>query len=156
MATAIAQASGDRPVLRGDTSVSPADAVGQVDDLTKQILLKEIELQRYNLHYTMEVAKQGRWKRLALRLLSRDKFRYGLVRFYHLGGKSRSGTGEIVTVKLHPQLAANYIPMIGSIIGASAAAGEFGINAYHEMMARANGFSPAAAVRKSDSIAGRH
>lgn len=41
----------------------PAKAeVSKIDDLTKQILLKEIELQKFNLHYSQEVAKQGRWK----------------------------------------------------------------------------------------------
>lgn len=141
-------AQDDRPALRGDASVSPSDAVGIVDDMTKKILLKEIELQKYNLHYTMEVAKQGRWK----------GWRYAFMQELNAGcGLSGSiistvNRGQALEkasrVKLRPQLAANYIPMIGSIIGASAAAGEFGINAYHEMIARTHGFSPTAAVRK--------
>ena len=140
--------AGDRPVLRGTSPVAPSEAARQIDALTRAILLKEIELQRYNLHYTMEVAKQGRWK----------GWRYALFQEINSGTGLSGSIISVVNrgqalhkpkrVKLHPQLAANYIPMIGSIIGASAAAGEFGINTYHEMVARSRGFSPAAAVRK--------
>ncbi|MFA6559911.1 MAG: hypothetical protein WCT03_26015, partial [Candidatus Obscuribacterales bacterium] len=48
--------------LSGGASVTPEESVDKIDDLTKQILLKEIELQKFNLHYSQEVAKQGRWK----------------------------------------------------------------------------------------------
>jgi len=143
----LAQAN-DRLILRGDASASPSQAATQVDDLTKQILLKEIELQKYNLHYSLEVAKQGRWK----------GWRYGFMQEIN---NSLGLTGGIISlhnrgqalhnfklVRLRPQEAANYIPMTGAIIGASAAAGEFGINTYHEIIARAHGFSPDSAVRK--------
>ncbi len=49
-------------ILRGGVTSDPAEAGRQVDDLTRQILLKLIEFERFNLHYTLEVAKQGRWK----------------------------------------------------------------------------------------------
>lgn len=148
----VAQADGDRPVLRGDTTVSPSEAVGQIDELTKQILLKEIELQRYNLHYSMEVAKQGRWKGWRYAFFQEINSGMGLSGSIISVVNRGQALEKASRVKLHPQLAANYIPMIGSIIGASAAAGEFGINTYHEVMARANGFSPAAAVRKVTAL----
>ncbi len=148
LAQAIAQAPDDRPALRGDASVSPAAAVGLVDDLTRQILLKEIELQRYNLHYTMEVAKQGRWKGWRYAFFQEINAGMGLSGAIISVANRGQALHKSSRVKLHPQLAANYIPMIGSIIGAGAAAGEFGINSYHELIARANGFSPTAAVRK--------
>ncbi|MDQ5938273.1 MAG: hypothetical protein QG574_5636, partial [Cyanobacteriota bacterium erpe_2018_sw_21hr_WHONDRS-SW48-000092_B_bin.40] len=47
--------------LSGGASITPDESVSKIDDLTKQILLKEIELQKFNLHYSQEVAKQGRW-----------------------------------------------------------------------------------------------
>lgn len=130
------------------SDVSPSTAAGLVDDLTKQILLKEIELQRYNLHYTMEVAKQGRWKGWRYAFFQEINAGMGLSGAIISVANRGQALHKSSRVKLHPQLAANYIPMIGSIIGASAAAGEFGINSYHELMARAKGFSPTAAVRK--------
>ncbi len=147
-APAIAQ-SADEPLrLRGGASASPSDAANQVDDLTKQILLKEIELQRYNLHYTMEVAKQGRWKGWRYAAFQEINSGMGLAGSIISTANRGQALEKASRVKLHPQLAANYIPMIGSIIGASAAANEFGINTYHEVVARARGFSPQAAVRK--------
>lgn len=146
--TAIAQSFGDKVILRGDASVTPSEAARQVDDLTKQILLKEIELQRYNLHYTMEVAKQGRWKGWRYALFQEINSGMGLTGSIISTSNRGQALHNAKRVNLHTQLAANYIPMIGSIIGASAAAGEFGINTYHEMVARSHGFSPTAAVKK--------
>lgn len=127
---------------------APPEIVNQIDDLTKQILLKEIELQRYNLHYTMEVAKQGRWKGWRYAAFQEINSGMGLAGAIVSTVNRGQALHKPSRVKLHPQLAANYVPMIGSIIGASAAANEFGINTYHEVVARSRGFSPAAAVRK--------
>lgn len=136
------------PAVRADASVSPSEAARQIDDLTKQILLKEIELQRYSLHYTMEVAKQGRWKGWRYALFQEINSGMGLTGAIMSTSNRGQALHKVKRVKLHTQLAANYIPMTGSIIGASAAAGEFGINTYHELVARSKGFSPSAAVRK--------
>lgn len=146
--TAIAQSFGDKVILRGDASVAPSEAARQIDELTKQILFKEIELQRYNLHYTMEVAKQGRWKGWRYAMFQEINSGLGLAGSVISTSNRGQALHNSKRVNLHTQLAANYIPMIGSIIGASAAAGEFGINTYHEMVARSKGFSPTAAVKK--------
>ncbi len=146
--TAIAQADPERPVLRGDSGVTPLEAVTQVDVLTSKILLKEIELQRYNLHYTLEVAKQGRWKGWRYAFFQEINSGMGLSGSIISVANRGQALHKPSRVRLRSQLTANYVPMIGSIIGAGAAAGEFGINSYHEVMARAHGFSPAAAVRK--------
>lgn len=145
---AIAQNFGDKVILRGDASVAPSEAARQVDVLTKQILLKEIELQRYNLHYALEVAKQGRWKGWRYAFFQEINSGMGLTGSIISTSNRGQALHNAKRVNLHKQLAANYIPMIGSIIGASAAAGEFGINTYHEMVARSHGFSPKAAVKK--------
>lgn len=139
-------------ILRGGASVSPMQSVGEIDQLTKAILLKEIELQRYNLHYTIEVAKQGRWK--GWRYAGLQEINSGLnlsgsiISVVNRGSNIHRAQG----VKLHPQLAANYIPMIGSIIGTGAAAGEFAINQYHDLIARKHGYSPAAAIKHVQSL----
>jgi len=38
-----------------------ASALNKVEDLNRQILEKEIELGRFNLHYKQNVGKVGRW-----------------------------------------------------------------------------------------------
>ncbi len=147
--TKLAQSTPSDPnsdaILRGGVSSDPAVAGRQADDLTRQILLKLIELERFNLHYTLEVAKQGRWK----------GWRYAGFQEINAG---TSLAGSIISTAergshLHKptkvsrvvQERANIVPMIGSIIGASAAAMEFGINSYHDIVARNKGFAPKAA-----------
>lgn len=135
----------DQPLLKGGVTSEPTVAEQQVGDLTRQILLKEIELERFNLHYTMEVAKQGRWK----------GWRYGMLQEVNSGmgltgaiiGVAERGSHIHSPEKVHTEFqeSACYIPMIGAIIGASAAALEFGINEYHDYQARTKGFSPKAA-----------
>lgn len=134
----------------GDTTFAlmATQTVVQIDDLTKEILLKEIELERFNLHYVLEAAKQGRWKGWRYAAFQEANtglnLTGGIISTVNRGSHLHNAAG----VKLAPQEAANYIPMIGSIIGASAAAGEFGINSFHEFMARKHGYSPGASIRK--------
>src|SRR5262245_4716843 len=73
-----------------------ASSYQRIAELTRQALLAEIELQRFNLNYTLEVAKQGRWK----------GWRYGLLQEAN-GGLNLAG-GIISTVNRggnlrHPQ-----------------------------------------------------
>lgn len=134
-------------------SIDPREATNRVEDLTRQILLKEIELERFNLHYKMEVAKQGRWK----------GWRYG---FWQGGVNSgMSLTGAIIGTaergshihspdKLHVAMQENacFIPMIGSFVGVGAALFEFMVNEWHDLEAREKGFSPKAARDHVDSL----
>lgn len=126
--------------------------IEKIDNLTRKILLKEIELERFTLHYTLEVAKQGRWK----------GWRYAALQE---ANNSLNLTGGIMSVwnrgrvLHHPdrlnvkfQETSNHLPMIGGIIGASAAAAEFGINSYHDLIARKHGFSPAASLKHVRSL----
>lgn len=139
--------SSDSAVLRGGVASSPEAAAGMVDQLTRQILLKLIELEKFNVHYTMEVAKQGRWKGWRYGLLSEANYNLGLAgaivsiveRGRHIHSPKRVSPAH--------QEYANFIPMIGNIIGASAAAMEFGINQWHDIQASRRGFSPKAATQ---------
>ncbi len=136
----------------GGASISPEEAMTKIDLLTRDILLKEIELQKFNLHYTSEVAKQGRWKGL----------RYGFLQELNAGTGLAGAIISVVNrgsylnrpagVKRYAQQSANYIPAIGSIVGATAALMEFGINGYHDVVARRHGFSPSAAMKHVSGI----
>jgi len=131
----------DMPILREGISMSADELESKIDDLTRQILLKEIELERFGIHYNQEVAKQGRWK----------GWRYGLLQEVNSGLGLAGGIISVYNrgkhlntpqnVKRQLQESANYIPMIGTIIGASAAGLEFGINEYHMFQAGRKGFS---------------
>ena len=135
-------------VLSGGASVTPEQAPDRADQLSRAILLKEIELERYNLHYSQEVAIQGRWK----------GWRYGTLQIANNGlglagaitGTSYRGARLDDAAKVKPaiQEQANFVPEIGAYIGAGAAAMEFGINGYHDIVARRHGFGPADAYRK--------
>jgi len=141
-------------VLSGGASISPDQAPDKIDLLTKQILLKEIELERFNLHYTQEVNIQGRWK----------GWRYG-------GLQEVNGalvlTGAIISVAYRGarledakavkpciQESSNYISMTGAYIGAGAAVMEFGVNAYHDAVARHHGFGPTEAINNVARLKG--
>lgn len=133
-------------------AVDEVVTIDRIDALTRAILLKQIELERFTLHYTLEVAKQGRWK----------GWRYAAQQE---ANNSLNLTGGIMStwnrgrVLHHPdrlnvkyQETSNHLPMIGGIIGASAAAAEFGINSYHDIMARKHGFSPAASIKRVKAL----
>lgn len=133
--------------LTGAAAISPDEAVDKVDQLTKEILLKEIELQKFNLHYTSEVAKQGRWKGLRYAAFQELNSGAGLAGAIISVANRGSYLHRAQGVKRYAQESANYVPMIGAIVGASAAALEFGINGYHDLVARRKGFAPGVAVR---------
>ncbi len=135
----------DLPLRATINNVDPNTAMNEIDELTRQILLKEVQLERFNLHYSMEVAKQGRWKGWRYAGFQEINAGMGLagsiIGTANRGSHLRSPTRVWVVV----QETANFVPMIGSIIGASAAALEFSINEYHDLQATHKGFSPKAA-----------
>ena len=68
LATSAIQSPADSTVdsdtaLKGTiNNTDPDTAVNKVDELTRQVLLKIVKLERFNINYSMNVAKQGRWK----------------------------------------------------------------------------------------------
>lgn len=128
----------------GSTRISgdPNTAPTAVDNLTKQILLKEIALEKFNLRYRLNAARQGRWKGWRYAASSEANAGLGLaggiVSVYNRGVHVHRAN----QVKRQMQKKANIIPMIGNIIGSAAAANEFMVNEYHEYEAWRKGFSP--------------
>jgi hypothetical protein len=139
-------------VLSGGASISPDQAPDRIDQLTKAILLKEIELERFNLNYTREVAIQGRWKGWRYTGLQEINAGTGLAGAIISVAYRGARLSDSAKVKPCIQESANYIPEIGSYIGAGAAAMEFGINGYHDLIARKHGFSPAESIRKVSGL----
>lgn len=145
-----ASTASSAPVPSGGLAVNGEQRV--IDNLTKKILLTIIELERFNLHYQQNVAKQGRWKGPRYALFGEANgalsLAGGIIGTHERGENLRSPT----MVNSHVQERANIIPMIGSIIGAGGAGMEFGINALHEVEARHKGFSPRASRAKVQSL----
>jgi hypothetical protein len=141
---ASAESSSASPLVKL-TIAADETTKSQIDDLTKKILREEIRLERFNIRYRTEVAKQGRLK----------SFRYFISQQTNA---TATVAGVIATVdirtslfhhsdKLHsaPLERATLPAFPGQIIGASGSALEFWINEYHRWQADRMGFSPAAA-----------
>jgi hypothetical protein len=135
-------------VLSGGASVSPDQAPGRIDQLSKRIMLKEIELERFNLNYTHQVAIQGRWKGWRYTGLQEVNSAMGLAGAFISVAYRGARLEDAKSVKPCIQESANYVSMIGSYVGAGAAAMEFGINGIHDMVARHRGYGPAESLRK--------
>ena len=119
--------------LKGTVNATDSQqAVKQIDELTRQILLKIVQLERFNIHYSMEVAKQGRWK--GWRYAAFQEANAGMGLAGAIIGTANRGSHLRTPARVWTvvQQSACFIPMIGSIVGASAAALELGINEYHE------------------------
>lgn len=140
------------PVLREGVSMGPSELENKIDNLTGRILLKQIELERYSINYNQGVAKQGRWKGWRYALFQEGNYALGLSGGIISVWNRGSHIHQPKKVRLHPQEAANYIPMIGGIIGASAAGLELGINQWHEIETHKNGFSPKQARKKVQGL----
>ena len=123
-------------------TVEPTATLPQIDSLTRQILLKEIELERFNLHYKMEAAKQGRWKGIRYSTFAEINSSMGLTGGIISVAERGSHLRNFNHVHTSVQENANLIPEIGAWIGAGAALLEFGINEFHEFNASQKGFSP--------------
>lgn len=117
-----------------------------ISELTRQIILKEIALERFNLHYLRNAAKQGRWKGLRYAFLQEANNSLGITG--GIIGTVERGRNIHTSSRVRPciQQQANFIPAIGSIIGFSAAFVEFNINQFHEVQAWRKGFSPGKAI----------
>ena len=126
-------------------ATDPETALSRVDDLTRQIILKLIELERFNIHFKQNVSKQGRWKGWRYAVFQEANFGMNLAGSINNVGERGMHLHRPTHVSNNRVGMGNAIGMIGSIIGASGAAFEFGVNEYHDWEAARMGFSPRAA-----------
>ncbi|HEY9772343.1 MAG TPA: hypothetical protein V6C81_00885 [Planktothrix sp.] len=124
------------------------DQNAAIERLTRNILLNEIKLEKFNLHFRIESAKQGRWK--GLRFFSLQEINSGCTegglitgvaeRGAHIHARQSRGLSENVITN-----GSNLPPGIGQVIGAGADGIELGLNGYHKLQASKHGFSAAQA-----------
>ncbi len=122
--------------------------INRVENNTRQILLKLIELEKFNLNYHANVAKQGRWK----------GWRYFVTQegnnLISLGGATTGMVERTSKFNSHRNLhrntleAGNALGMAGQLTGAGGSSVEFLVNGYHELEARKKGYGPNAAKEK--------
>lgn len=115
----------------------------QIEETTRKILLKEVELERYNLNYRLNVAKQGRYK--GWRYFGTQETNALLSMSGYITSTVERGKNFTTFHKLKRHILenGNVLTFIGQIIGASGSAGEFGINAWHDRQESTAGYSPA-------------
>jgi hypothetical protein len=117
--------------------------VSNVDSLSREILRSEIKLEKYNLTYRLNAAKQGRWKgwryfffqESALGLIEGDLIAMAAYRGHNLHHANRVLRGPAANGTVLPAF-------LGFIMSGSGDALELSINAYHSLEAHKNGFSP--------------
>ncbi len=122
-----------------------ANTTDAIDKLTKQIILKIIELEKFNLHYRMEVGKQGRWAGWRYALFQESNYCLNLSSGIFNTCERTSHFKDHWRVSAPKLENSSLTSMIGYIIGASAAALELGITEFHDLKAKQEGFSPTAA-----------
>jgi hypothetical protein len=140
----LADADGQKLAARVE-SVDPDSALNKVEDLNRQILEKEIELGRFNLHYKQNVGKVGRWTGWRYAAFQEANFALNMSgainnlgeQYAHIHDPERNSNNRLGM--------GNVIGMIGSIIGTSGAILEFSINEYNAVKAARKGFSTRAA-----------
>ncbi len=111
------------------------------DRLMADILLDEIQLEKFNLHYRLEATRQGRWK--GLRYAGFQTTNYALTdaglittvaeRFPHISSPKTLHVGAL----RH----SNVMSGVAQTVGAGGSALEFAINEYHWWRAYRLGFS---------------
>jgi len=122
--------------------------INKVENNTRQILLKLIELEKFNLNYHANVAKQGRWK----------GWRYFITQesnnLISMGGATTGVVERASKFNSHRRLhrntleTGNALGMAGQLTGAGGSSVEFLINGYHELEARKKGYGPKQATQK--------
>ncbi len=126
-------------------TVDPDTAMSRVDDLTRQVLLKEIELEKFNIHYKTEVTRTGRWRGLRYAAFQEANFSLNLANGIISTGERSQHFTNPKHVSANRVGNANLLGMMGSWIGAGAALLELGIIEYHDIEAHRHGFSTNAA-----------
>ncbi len=147
-------AQGNKPVkieaTQGSDSVLQGNVTSNVEGISKEILRDEVALERYNLNFRTNAAKQGRWKgwrffagqESSLILAASGYTVYVADSFDHIHS-SESANPAHSQGTASKNLRANG-SFITSVVGNSIATGadflEFGINEGHSAAARRNGY----------------
>ncbi len=128
--------------------ISLTPTYNKTESVTKQILLKSIELEKLNLYFRLNAGKQGRWK--GLRYFISQEANFGLTE----AGVIDSAYERLKNLHLphHPNrsiLKQAAVPqIIGPIIASLGSGIELSINIYHQYQAYKIGLSPGVAKKR--------
>jgi len=160
---------------RGNTSgnvqnsQSNQDFYQHLDWLNRQILLKDIELERFNINFRSANNVQGRWRgpryflsqegnatATAAGVLTAVLLREEVVEHpfkIELNSKDQETEVRRSTNRIGLEDAI-YPQMVGQFLGVFGSSVELGINLFHDAQARSRGFSPKLAVQHVEKISG--
>jgi hypothetical protein len=124
---------------------SQYDKREQIDQLTRQIVLKIIDLERFNIHYRMEVGKTGRWAGWRYAGLQEIQSCLNFAGSVTAVGERTSHFHDAEKLSVPKLETSNLLAAVGSLFGSSAAILEFGITEFHDIQSRGKGYSPKAA-----------
>ncbi len=129
--------------LRPAIESQATDLSDRIDKLTKKIMLDEIALAKFNVHFRQQAARQGRWKSFRYFLFNQANGGLGgagatVAAAERLGHTYRQNFNHLHRIAL---LRGNVCGGVGQIIGASGSMNEFLINNYHALRAATKGFS---------------
>lgn len=124
-------------------TASTFDLSDRIDKLTKKIMLDEIALAKFNVHFRQQAARQGRWKSFRYFLFNQANGGLGgagstVAAAERLGHTYRQNFNNLHRIAL---LRGNVCGGVGQIIGASGSMNEFMINNYHALRAANAGYS---------------
>lgn len=120
----------------------------EIDNLSKRILLKELEVIRYSILFRLNNNIQGRWRGWRYFMSQETKHACTLTGLL-VGIEARAGRlnqpFKISRTKLRDALVPQFV---GQVIAASGSGIELGINAYHDFKAHRKGFGAKQAMKK--------
>lgn len=141
--------------------------ISNLEDINRQILLKDIELERYSINFRKLNNVQGRWRgwryfisqeasagATAGGLVAQMCDRQRLLKHPNVFVIDRRGKVSFQQnrVSRGREEAGLVSQTVGQICGATGSGIELGINMYHEYKARSAGYSPKAGIRKTLAI----
>ena len=127
--------------------IQPESSMEKIDTLTRQILLKEIQLERFIIAYRMHMAENSRlkgWRYFLSQETNASLSDAGFIVITSERGKNISSPQRVRNGILEDGL---ILRIIGNWIGAAGSLGEFVLNDCHERKLKKEGFSPDLAMR---------
>ena len=122
--------------------------------LSKQILLKEIELERFNIHYSLETSKSSRWKHWRYFCLQEADASLTDAGFITVLSERAKHIRSPQKICLHTIETGVVVRTIAPWFGIAASTSELGLDFWRDHQLSKLGFSPAAA--KAHVITLRH
>lgn len=129
-------------VLSATADPSPEDVMQSRETLSRQILLKEIELERFNINYRMETGKADRfkhWRYFLSQEASACLTNAGFITIAAERARHINSPGKLNLLTIENGVV---VRIVAPFIGMAGSALELGINSWRDYELHRSGFSP--------------